>query len=822
MLISIVNHSAGILDAKLQAAIRAINRQLREDFEPYWGRGGRLRLEGRSAKAPVPEHASDIRGEAVIYLCDCPEDSEDALGYHELNHRGIPYGFVFTELSKSLDEPWSVTLSHEVLELVLDPEANLLAKGPHPEDPTREVFHWYEACDAVQTQTYAIDGVRVSNFVLPLYFTNGDEDGSRNDFLGARQRGPMLASFGVAEGGYIGYFDPEAGDDRFYEPSERARKRNAIKRRAGLARRGVRYQRNAAPLAPLADVVGAAAQPPRLESIAVRLARGRASERAAQALANRVLGSGWKAVAVAGAAGDFDLVPRAAVDARSAWELSDRLRAAAGVQRAEPLFEAQLPDDEGRQEIIAARLGRLLRASKPALLASAPANSEWSIEFVRADAAWKLLDARGIEYGEGIRIAHPDTGYTLHPELPLGQIDQEADHDFVDDDESAVDPLADGALLNPGHGTGTSSVIVSPRGAEGVGYERHVTGIAPAARLVPLRVSKSVVQVSQRNLRDAIQHAVASDCHVISISLGGLPSESLHDAVQRAVAKGIIVLAAAGNYVRLVVWPARYREVVAVAACNERGEPWSGSSRGDEVDVTGPGQNVYRAYWERGPNGLTTQPRVGPSDGTSYAVATVAGVAALWLSYHGRENLLVRYPGAALPEVFASLLQSTCRTDLSLPEGFGSGAVDAERLLRAPLPGAAALAAARKRRARTRPLDPVDRLATLFPRVEPSAARAGLQELLGSAPRAQIDRVHDELVFHLTLDPSLHARVESTLAMSAGGPPARAKRRKRAAVPGPGAAQVRASHARMERARAAIAASGASRALRDCLWRDER
>lgn len=151
MLISIVNHSATIVDAKLQPVIRAINRQLRDDFEPYWGRGGQLRLEGRSQRSPNPERASDIRGEAVVYLCDRPDDAEEALGYHELTHRGIPYGFVFTELCKKLKEPWSLTLSHEVLELVLDPEVNLLVKGPHPSDPTREVFHWYEACDAVQT-----------------------------------------------------------------------------------------------------------------------------------------------------------------------------------------------------------------------------------------------------------------------------------------------------------------------------------------------------------------------------------------------------------------------------------------------------------------------------------------------------------------------------------------------------------------------------------------------------------------------------------------------------------------------------------------------
>ena len=38
-------------------------------------------------------------------------------------------------------------------------------------------------CDAVQAESYTIDEVEVSNFVLPLYFTGGEELGG-NDFLG--------------------------------------------------------------------------------------------------------------------------------------------------------------------------------------------------------------------------------------------------------------------------------------------------------------------------------------------------------------------------------------------------------------------------------------------------------------------------------------------------------------------------------------------------------------------------------------------------------------------------------------------------------------
>jgi hypothetical protein len=212
MIISIINHTNGqISDEELEVAIRAINRQVAEDFEPYWSFGAKLRLEGRSGKKPSKEDLADMRGDAIIYMWN-ETDVEDALGYHDQNNRGIPYGFVFTELSAELGENWTVTLSHEALELTADPEANLLVQGPHPAKPNLAVFHWYEMCDAVQAETYEIDDVELSNFVLPLYFTGGDELGGRNDFLSRAHNGKTLKSFGINPGGYVGFFNPQTGE----------------------------------------------------------------------------------------------------------------------------------------------------------------------------------------------------------------------------------------------------------------------------------------------------------------------------------------------------------------------------------------------------------------------------------------------------------------------------------------------------------------------------------------------------------------------------------------------------------------------------------
>jgi hypothetical protein len=243
MIISVINHTAGKLsDEEVQVALRAVNRQIREDFEPYWSLGAELRLEGRSVQKPETATLADMRGEAVIYLWS-QADVDGAIGYHESNQRGIPFGFVFTEISAQLGEPWTVTLSHEALELIADPEVNLLVKGPHP-SKDREVFHWYEMCDAVQAESYEVDGIAVSNFVLPLYFTGSEERGGRNDFLGRSHDGRTLRSFGVNPGGYVGFYDPKKGDhDTFsLKQDDVAADRMKIKFRLGQGRRAIRYQ----------------------------------------------------------------------------------------------------------------------------------------------------------------------------------------------------------------------------------------------------------------------------------------------------------------------------------------------------------------------------------------------------------------------------------------------------------------------------------------------------------------------------------------------------------------------------------------------------
>jgi hypothetical protein len=243
MLISVVNLAPDkIKQTDLRRYARAVNYQLEHHVAPAWDMVAELEVVDRPAKRRDTRRIDRLRGDAVIYV-DADSGDSEYDGYHEANGRGIPYGVVFADISHDLGEDISVTLSHEALELLADPQSNLLVPGPHPNrKERRQVLFWYELCDAVQTETYeikkvpAVKGVKLSNFVLPLYFTLGEQEGGRNDFLGNG-----LKSFGVNPGGYVGYTNPGNWVGGIFDADEVAKKRRAIKGRAKKARRSTRY-----------------------------------------------------------------------------------------------------------------------------------------------------------------------------------------------------------------------------------------------------------------------------------------------------------------------------------------------------------------------------------------------------------------------------------------------------------------------------------------------------------------------------------------------------------------------------------------------------
>jgi len=248
MKISVVNRTTKLTDASVRRAIEAINRQFAEHFEPHWQFGARLRLDNDDERDQRRDHVEGRNlvgrlGEAVLYLLDEPTIS-GAEGFHDRNKGDMPYGFVFLDVCEAVGDPWSVALSHEAIELVGDPMNNLLVQGPHPEDGRHLVFHMFELCDAVQSQSYEIDDIAVSNFVLPGYFTRGEAEGRANDFLGRRREDLSLRSFDLAPGGYICFYDGLRNGDKwhpFTRPDDDvARRRLDVKQTAGQGRIGRR------------------------------------------------------------------------------------------------------------------------------------------------------------------------------------------------------------------------------------------------------------------------------------------------------------------------------------------------------------------------------------------------------------------------------------------------------------------------------------------------------------------------------------------------------------------------------------------------------
>jgi len=162
-----------------------------------------LRLEGTLVKqARANVSAAVMRDDAVLYVSSATA-SDDPEGFHERNFRGIPYGVVYSEVSEQTGDPWSVTFSHEALELIADPQANKYVQGPSPHDRRKKVFYWFEMCDPVSGQAYKIGDVALQNFLLPAYF-EPPVPGARTNFLGSD-----LEPFGIAADSYVGYYDPE-------------------------------------------------------------------------------------------------------------------------------------------------------------------------------------------------------------------------------------------------------------------------------------------------------------------------------------------------------------------------------------------------------------------------------------------------------------------------------------------------------------------------------------------------------------------------------------------------------------------------------------
>jgi len=246
------------------------------------------------------------------------------------------------------------------------------------------------------------------------------------------------------------------------------------------------------------------------------------------------------------------------------------------------------------------------------------------------------------------RIAHIDTGYYRAHESVPEHVLRSLERNFVTSDAnstSAEDP--DNNLLvldNSGHGTGTISILA---GGKIAAFGNTYLGGAPAADILPLRVADSVVLLRTSALARALDYAVQQRCDVATLSMGGLPSQAWAEAADAAYEAGLCLCAAAGNHVGIapphtLVYPARYRRVIAVCGAMADHTPYTGLDGVTLEGSFGPDSAMTAAIAAYTPNipwarfGCKEVVRLN-GEGTSAATPQVAAAVALWFEKYKTE-----------------------------------------------------------------------------------------------------------------------------------------------------------------------------------------
>lgn len=227
--ISIANHSTAFSDADLPALANALQIHATRDLLPIWGK--QVQVYYTPAGHYVP---ADHWG---LYLLN-NADQAGALGVHDVTPSFLPLGKVFVNTTLSDGGLVSVTASHEFDEIIGDPWVNMLAqKG--------SVLYAWELNDAVERDQDGFDvdvpanfaggpaKVRLSNFVLPAWFEEGNTTGPY-DFMGQ-----LKAPFTLNAGGYANILDlnnQAAGWQQIFGDTTSIRARMAARPQPGSRR----------------------------------------------------------------------------------------------------------------------------------------------------------------------------------------------------------------------------------------------------------------------------------------------------------------------------------------------------------------------------------------------------------------------------------------------------------------------------------------------------------------------------------------------------------------------------------------------------------
>ena len=128
---------------------------------------------------------------AMVFLDNA--DSPGALAYHDLTPDGLPQSKVFVKTTIDDGELVSVSASHELVEMLVDPAINMMTTGPDP-----KIVYAYESADPVEALTFPVNGIAMSDFIYPSYFEAFRKAGS----VKFDQLGKVRKPFQILSGGY--------------------------------------------------------------------------------------------------------------------------------------------------------------------------------------------------------------------------------------------------------------------------------------------------------------------------------------------------------------------------------------------------------------------------------------------------------------------------------------------------------------------------------------------------------------------------------------------------------------------------------------------
>ena len=151
--IACFNKAKTPLGVDLDALIAAMQAFVDQDVAPVWG-----------TPAKLAKSSDFLAGKwAMVFLDDA--DQPGALAYHDLTPDGLPLAKVFVKTTIANRGLVSVSASHELVEMLVDPAINLLTTGPDP-----KLVYAYESADPVEELSYPVRGIPMTDFVYPSYF----------------------------------------------------------------------------------------------------------------------------------------------------------------------------------------------------------------------------------------------------------------------------------------------------------------------------------------------------------------------------------------------------------------------------------------------------------------------------------------------------------------------------------------------------------------------------------------------------------------------------------------------------------------------------